>query len=243
MIIAMAVAVLVGQYTQAEAQSLFAEANTAHASGDYATAQARLEKLVASGMGGADVLYNLGTAYLNQGQLGPAALYLERAKRAGGGRDIDFNLSLVRDRQGDSVIGAANATPFTQRLAEATDERTVTVAAVLTWWGAFAFWWAWRAVRRYRGALLAGTILAFTAAFVLAVAAINAGWVRSHVVEAIVMVPDVKVFDLPQALGKASFEMHAGLKVRVMESTNGFTRIRLPNAVEGWATSAALTIL
>lgn len=70
-------------YSPDEARGLFTEANSAYARADYPKAREDYEKLVTHGQAGADVLYNLGTTALAMGDLGPAVLYLERARRAG----------------------------------------------------------------------------------------------------------------------------------------------------------------
>jgi hypothetical protein len=41
--------------------------------------------------------------------------------------------------------------------------------------------------------------------------------------------------ELPQPGARSIFEVHAGLKVRLLEETGRFVRIRLPNGLEGWA--------
>ena len=52
--------------------------------------------------------------------------------------------------------------------------------------------------------------------------------------EAVILAPTVKARELPKANGKVSFELHAGLKVRLLEHAGDFVRIRLPNGLEGW---------
>ena len=127
-ITAMLVATLLGQgyYTPEEAQELFAKANEAYTREDYATARDGYEKLISHGQGGPDVLYNLGTTYLAQGDLGHAVLSLERAWKAGGrAPDLDANLALARAQQKDKVEGAAVEEDFVTRLVKATPETVV----------------------------------------------------------------------------------------------------------------------
>ena len=76
---ALLLTLVLAQYTPQEAQALFVEGNDAYYKGDYATAKDRYEKLLAAGLGGPDVLFNLGTTHLAAGELGPAVLELERA--------------------------------------------------------------------------------------------------------------------------------------------------------------------
>jgi hypothetical protein len=241
--LALALALALGQYTPEEAQALFVEANDAYYKGDYAAAQAKYEKLLAAGLGGPDVLFNLGTTHLAKGELGPAVLYLERARRLSDDDDIEANLAVARQRQGDQVVGADAQTPFLERLADALNERLVSTGFLVSWWLAFACWVVFR--RKTEGRLGWGLL---TGALMLAGVTLGAGvavhaHVRQHVIEAVVMPATAKVREFPGDGARVSFEVHAGLKVRVMEESGKFARIRLPNALEGWTEKEGLVEL
>jgi tetratricopeptide (TPR) repeat protein len=232
-----------GQYTPAEAQALFVEANDAYYRGDYATAESKYEKLLEAGLGGPDVLFNLGTTHLAQGQLGPAVLYLERARRLSDDDDVEANLAVARQRQGDQVVGGEASRPFLERLADAMDERVVSAAFLVTWWLGFVAWFIFR--RKLEGRLLWGLFAAGLLALGLALGAGVAAhaYVRHRVIEAVVMPATARVREFPGDAAKVSFEVHAGLKVRVMEESGRYARIRLPNALEGWTEKDALVDL
>lgn len=240
---ALLLALALGQYTPDEAQALFVEANDAYYKADYATAQAKFEKLLQAGLGGPDVLFNLGTTHLAAGQLGPAMLYLERARRLADDDDIDANLAVARQRQVDQVVGADTSRPFLERLADALDERVVSVAFLVTWWLGFVAWLVFR--RKVEGRLvwaLAAGVLGLSGLALGAGVGVHA-YVRHRVVEAVVMPATAKVLEFPGEAARVSFEVHAGLKVRVMEESGRFARIRLPNALEGWTEKEGLVEL
>jgi SH3-like domain-containing protein len=44
----------------------------------------------------------------------------------------------------------------------------------------------------------------------------------------------MEVREGPDPAAKVSFRLHAGLRVRLQASLNGWTRIRLPNGLVGW---------
>lgn len=233
-----------GQYTPNEAQALFVEANDAYYKADYAQAKAKYEKLLEANLGGADVLFNLGTAHLALGELGPAVLYLERAHRLSTDDDIEANLAIARKKQVDQVVGEETTIPFTQRLADAVDARLATAGFLGVWYLAFAAFWWWK--RSSSGSrLLPGLVASglFAASLVVGLVVANSAWVRHSVVEAVVMAPTSKALEFPGANAKTAFEVHEGLKVRVMEESGKFVRIRLPNALEGWTTKDALVEL
>ena len=233
------------QYTPQEAQALFVEANDAYYRGELQEARSRYEKLLNAGLGGPDVLFNLGTTCLAANQLGPATLYLERAARMADDDDIGANLSVAHQRQVDQVVGAELASvPFTQRLAAAMEEQPVAIAFLITWFLGFACaWWAWK--RGSGNRLLVGLL---AAVFLLVAASLGSALavyqhVNDTVEEGIVMPDAVQVREFPGATAHVAFEVHAGLKVRIMESSGTWVRIRLPNALEGWAEKDAVVAL
>ncbi len=151
---------------------------------------------------------------------------------------------MARQRQVDQVVGADTSVPFTQRLAAALDERLVAIAFLSTWWLGFVLLWlTWRREPGSRVALgLVSALLLVVAAALGGALAVHA-WVGATVEEAVVM-PDVaRVREFPGDAAKVSFEVHAGLKVRIMEISGRYARVRLPNALEGWTEKESLVSL
>lgn len=223
------------RYTPAEAQSLFTEANEAYSRQDFQTAQARYEALVTAGLGNATVLFNLGTTHLARGQLGHAVLYLERAYAQSHDEDIEANLAVARQKQGDQVVGADVSVPFLQRLAGALNVQALGVAFLVMWYLGFAFALvAWqRASARWWLGLAAALFLGVGS--VLGTGVAVHAYVSRTVIEGVVIPQTIKVLELPSERARVSFEVHAGLKVRIVDETGQYVRIRLPNALEGWA--------
>ncbi|MFT3706683.1 MAG: SH3 domain-containing protein [Archangium sp.] len=242
--ISLVLALTLGQYTPQEAQALFVEANDAYYKGDLSGAQTRYVKLIDAGLGGPDVLFNLGTAHLAANQLGPAILFLERASRLSDDDDIGANLAVARERQVDQVIGAETiAIPFAQRVAEAIDERTFAIAFLACWYLGFTI--AWLTSRRTSGKVIPGLLAAaliIAGALLGSALAVRAN-VKATVEEAIVMPEVARVREFPGDAAKVSFEVHAGLKVRIMETSGRYARVRLPNALEGWTEKEGLVSL
>jgi tetratricopeptide (TPR) repeat protein len=236
---AVLVAALLGQsyYSPDEAQGLFQQANEAYLRQDYAAARSGYEKLLERGFGGADLQYNLGTTYLAEGDLGRAVLAFERSRRAGGeGPDLEANLALARARQLDKVVGTAPEEPFLQRVVTATSGPGVAWGFLASWGTGcllFVLFRLLRPGRRAWAAVLGGLLLTLS----LPAAALLAAhvWVHQTLHEAIVLAPTLRAREFPREEAKVSFEVHPGLKVRVMEDTGRYVRIRLPNGLEGWA--------
>jgi hypothetical protein len=235
--LALALVLAQGYYTPEEARQLFAEGAEAYQREHYERAIEAWSRLLEVGLGGPDVLYNLGTAYLRKGDLGHAVLYLERARRAlPGSEDVRANLEVARTRQLDRVVGADDE-PFIQRLAGAFPADVVSWIFLGAWAGGFALLIVIR--HAHPGRLRTLLAVASAALFLVAVPAgllvATQVYVARTVREAVVMKPTLQARELPVAHARVSFEVHAGLKVRVLEAEGPFVQIRLPNGLVGWA--------
>lgn len=224
-------------YTPEEAQALFTQANEAYSRADYKAAQEGYQKLLSHGQGGPDVQYNLGTTYLAQGDLGRAMLALERAWKEGGrAPDLEANLALARARQVDKVEGATVEEDFLTRVVHATSPSAVGWGFLGAWVLGFGLLVLFRFLkpgRRAWVAVLAG--LALTVAVPAGALLAAHVWVHDTVHEAVVLAPKLVAREFPRGEAKVLFEVHAGLKVRLLEDTGRYVRLRLPNGLEGWA--------
>ena len=227
-------------YTPQEAQSLFAQGNDAYAREDYAGAREAYQKLLDHGFGGEDVLFNLGTASLAEGDLGAAVLYLERARRANGSSsDVEANLAVARSRQLDQVVGASLDEPLLERLVMATSTRKVGWSFLVTWdLGLLLL--LLRRLGWHRTAFTLGGLSTFV--FGLAIGLLLAAhlYVRETVSHAVVMARTLAARELPKDSAKASFEVHSGLKLRLLERSGKYVKVRLPNGLEGWTELSGL---
>ena len=221
-------------YSPEESRAIFAEGVEAYGRDDAASAEAAFKKLREHGVGGADVEYNLGTAALAQGKLGEAVLSLERARRAGGGPDVDANLAIARGRIVDQVVGAGGEETVLGRLVAATTSTGTALAFLVPWCAGFLLLlllrWRGRAPSLHVGAVLL-LVLSLPGAGLLAAHV----YVRETVREAVVMARTVAVRETPDPASKVAFELHAGSGVRLLASSGTFVRLRLPNGLEGWA--------
>lgn len=237
---AVAGAELPAHYTPAEAEAHFRTANEACMREDYGACVEGYERLISAGFGGADLYFNLGTAYLRQNRVGWATLYLERAVRVEPG-DLDARANLARAARlrVDRIVGtpeeSGGSEPIASRVVFHTKATSWTLGFLVLW----TLGWLLTLLRRLaRGGRRAAMGLAGALAVGLSLpcAAVTAAhlYVRERAHEAIVVAPSLPVREGPDAALKPAFEVHEGLKVRLLDREGAFRRVRLSNGLQGW---------
>jgi len=134
--------------------------------------------------------------------------------------------------------------PFIERLANAIRQRAIGIAFVVAWGLAFLT----LSLSRF----LAGgrRLMVRTIAVALLLIAVANGsllmiraYVRRTYTDGVVTAKALQAREFPQDAGRVSFEIHSGLKVRVLESSGKYLRLRLPNGLEGWAQAEGISII
>jgi len=219
---------------EAPPEQLLSEADAARGAGDYAKAALLYGRLAGAGVRNEDVYYNIGTMQLQAGRRGEAILAFERALRvAPGDADAAWNLRVAQRGNVDKLVGAREEEPFLERLGARVPERSAALAFLALWAGGGALLVAAR-LRRRSGASLGGTGLVCLLVSVIPAALLYAAWARASVESAVVVSPGAAVREGPARDFRAAFEIHEGLKVRVLSRDRGYLRVHLPNGLEGW---------
>jgi len=221
--------------------------NEAYLHGDYAGAVAAYEELLRQGVGSADLYFNLGDAYFRKGTLGPAIWAFEKsAALAPGDEDARYNLGEARKlavRQAHDRIEGEDRDPLWIRAVTAVAPSTETWLFVAAYLAFFALLVARaRARDDLRPALGAGAAVLGAAA--LLTAALLFGRARLDRMPYGVVLPDaVAVKDGSDDGTRTSFEVHAGLRVRLVERDQDWLRVRLGNGLEGWVHASQIGTL
>jgi hypothetical protein len=221
--------------------------NEAHIRGDYAAAAQAYEQLDRQHVVSADLYYNLGVTYFRQNRLGKAIWAFERALVVSPeDEDARFNLDQARkladQRTHDKLEGTAHE-PWSTRLVTYLSPSTEVWLFCGLYLGCFALLFV--RMRMARDARLAVT----TGAAVLGVTAVLAGLLvlgrinLDRVPSAIVLPDTVAVKEGSDSSFRTSFEVHAGLRVRVLEREQDWVRVRLANGLEGFVRDEDLGLL
>ncbi len=229
--------------TPADAVSALEGANARYLQGDYAAAVRGYEQLVDAGFASAPLFYNLGNAYFRSGRTGWAILSYERALRIEpGDADARANLEQARSAAVDRLVGAREE-PFLDRLLARLPRMESTAAFGATW---LALWGLLLARRRAFGrtrsllgaAVLAAACLSTGSGGLLALEARS-----ERIPQAVVVAPVSAVREAPEAALRAAFELHEGTKVRVLEASGRYLRVRLANGLEGWLARSEVAMI
>ena len=230
-------------------EAFFDEGNRLYQEGDYAGAVELYERILESGLESGELHYNLGNAWFRLGELGPAILHYERARRSMP-RDDDLaaNLELARSLTVDRV------TPLPG-----------------FWLFRVARWWI---DLLSRPALLGVVTLAWLVMMgALVVAVIGRGdslliWSRGAAAvagiatlvfglslmarelevgrpdEAVIMAEEAAVHSAPSEDEELLiFTVHEGTKVRVERRSNAWVEVVLEDGKVGWVRSDRLSLI
>lgn len=218
--------------------------NDAYFRGDYDAAVAAYEQLDRQDVVSADLYYNLGVATFRQGSLGRAIWAFERAVALDADdEDARFNLMQARkiaERRVRDNIEGAERDPAWIRAVTFLSPSTQTWVFLLLYLGTFALLFLWRrAGPESRAPLGAGVAIVGVAALLAGL--LLAGRASLDRIPFGIVLPDrVAVKEGADPNHRTSFDIHAGLRVRLLEREQEWVRIRLANGLEGWVPDRAV---
>ena len=220
--------------------------NDAYLRGDYAAAVAAYEQLDRQQIVSAELAFNLGNAYFRQGQLGRAIWCWERALAIDPDQDdARYNLDQARKVEGtrvhDKLEGAERDPTWVRAVSQlgAAAETGLFVALYVAFFLALGL--RLRARRQVSPDEESAHASAWTAlAAILGAGAALAGLLligrvaMDRMPSGIVLGDQADVKEGADPNYKTSFQVHAGLRVRLLDRDQDWVRIRLANGLEGW---------
>lgn len=230
--------------SEVEADTLVAQGQKAYANGDHASAL-RLFDSVAVRFNSAALQLNIGNCWFKLGDIPNAILHYERGARlAPADEDIQANLDLAREQVKDR-INAPPAFALGTTWANIRGGRGPDHWAKRSLWASVLFFSLLTLAYLLRGRSLRRVVSVLSGlAFVALALCITFAAVRHAELiddsEAIIMTPKVDVRGEPRVGSTVLFVLHKGTKVSVLQQTDGWYEIRLPNGSVGWMPFAAL---
>ena len=220
--------------------AFFDEGNQRYREGDFDGALASYVQILDSGLESGELYYNVGNTYFKLGDLGPAILYYERARRLmPGDDDLLANLELARSLTADEVTPLPGFWLF----------RTVgwwvglLPRQALVWLVALAYLTAMTAVIFVilrpatvlaawgRRVAIAGATVTVIFGLNLAVRELGIGAAE----EAVMMAEETEVQSAPSDDSALQiFAVHEGTKVRIDRRSDAWVEIVLEDGKVGW---------
>ena len=224
------------------ARETFVKANTAYESQSYEQAIGLYRSLIDSGYSSGPLYYNLGNAELRAGSLGRSIVAYRQATallpRDG---DLAANLKYARDSTKDDLGG------YTRPMAETiffwhkglgVSELAMGVLVIN------AFWWILLVVKLY---LRENEILlwATRGSLVLLLALGSSLIVRviSPDEVAVVQPMEVSIYSGTSNQSTVLFKLHEGSELKVVEASEDWIRVSLPDDKQGWLPSTDVAIV
>ncbi len=224
---------------EAEAQKAFQAANDSCLTEAYAQCIQKYQQIISEGYVSADLEYNLGTAYLNNHQLGYALLHLERALY------LDPNDRDARENweAAQRLINSASPESKPIELSKSLFHRVALYTTYSRWGLSFLICWVLAGLGFFFRSLIGPPqkrfILLLISISALIVAGACGAVMASHLYvrslsNAIVVAPATPVLEGPHQHYKTILKITEGHSVRVLERDGQFYKVRLNNGLEGW---------
>ena len=220
--------------------------DSAYSKGDYPTAIAVYEGVLAKGEEAAELYYNLGNAYFKSDEIAKAIINYERALLLDpSDKDIRFNLEFVRSKTVDKV--SEGYTVFLMRWIDSLintmpmDVWCVLgiVSFILLLISLLAFFFSRNLPIRKTGFATAIAFLLFT---VFANIAAYSHYDKiTDRTDAIITVPSVTAKSTPDESGTSLFVIHEGRKVKITDDTmSSWKEVELEDGTIGWLPASSL---
>jgi len=224
----------------------FTAGNEAARAGDWEGASAHYRE--AEGLlpwRSAELSFNLGTAYAQLGELGPAVYHLRRALQSQASASSEIaeaagrNLGIVRQRMEVAATSSGAQIDRPEGWWE-----LLLAAAQAPFFAWLALGAGWLALlghivrRRLRGVAAVGarSLVGVLAVVFVLIGALHAFALRAEQLSpmAIVLPASAEVREAPGSHRKEAFSLQGGSRVRIVDRAPGWSRVRLAGGLHGW---------
>lgn len=232
------IAILVTSYSFAN-NDLQTKAEKAYANKNYQEAINAYEQLNKDGYSSYKLYYNLGNAYYKNNELGKAIYNYELAnKLQPNNEDVKTNLRIANEKTIDEIESKENfflsaiKSGLVNALSTSGWAWLSIVSLIITLGLAFLFISSTQLnIKRISFFSSAIFLLLFLGSMILGFSALKN---KNQVKFAIILPKETNIKPEPIASSKSKFQLHSGTKVKVLETNDEWTNIKLENGNEGW---------
>lgn len=223
----------------------------------YPQAISAYEQLLEEGYASAGLHYNLGLAYYRTEKLGPAILQMEKAKKlAPYDKEIRKNLDLLRNEQEDGLLPLPTFFLYDwwHRIAARLQPDTWGVLAIFftfigigilmnwLWFRNGAGTPAWYPTKRAAQLPFYGaTLILLAILFIFFANSRTKALARAD--QAVILPQKVEVRIAPGEDTEVDFEVHQGLRVRLLDDFEGWRKVELVDGRTGWVLKDAVGVI
>lgn len=210
---------------------------------NYGDAISEFTKITDAGVINGKLYYNLGNAYLKNGNVGYAILWYKRAlKLIPGDPDLKFNheyaLTLVKDRNEDGRSSIFRVLFFWQHLLSTTAIQWTALIFNLIFWFVLIL----QMIRRKKSLKPLGHGILILALLFTLTAFYNF-YASKYIKRAIILTDIVSVRSGLTEDSTELFVLHAGTKVRIGKESNGYFKIIFSDGKIGWLKKTEVGII
>lgn len=223
-------------------------ANKAYASGKYEEAIRQYKSVLSDQVESSEIYFNLGNSYFKTNNISLAILNYERAKKKSPeDEDILVNLKIANQKIVDKVepLPEFFLKEWQNNFINFMSEKTWSFIFLILFTLGFSGFAVYLSVnKRFQKQVAFGiSITLFFLSTISFVMAKNQKNFLESKNEAIVLSPSITVKSSPSENGNKLFIIHEGIKVKVMETKDDWSEIKLPNGNVGWLkTSSFISI-
>jgi len=220
-------------------QTLFAKGNALYVKAQYKEALTAYQQILDEGYQSAAVYFNMGNASFKNDDIPSALLYYEKAhKLSPGDEDINFNIRFANLKTTDKIDEAPEffLANWWKALILSLSVNTLSIVSILLvlfGFGVLIIYFFANSVSIKKASFYCSITLFFLGVFTIFIAGMQLNYFSGHR-QAIIFSSSVTVKNGPVEKSGNVFVLHDGTKVNILDTSNGWMKIRIGNGNEGW---------